>query len=231
MKTFLCLIISLFFAVSAIASVTTTIVSGSFGIAWLDDSGIVHLYDGEKVTAPLPGVRIYSILVADLLEEGEDQLVYLDNARKALYVHSFKEQKTIGPFGYNVKTMAVGRCSADEAFPSLFVCTFSGHAFRWTKEVLSSAWPTVPGEFSQASRGKFDRRSDLDDFVVISAGHVYIYSTKWQTYSKVVEGKDIVSVLAGNFTASPGDEIAMIDKAGAVFLCQNKTLEDLGQKA
>ena len=233
MKTLhsLFLIVSFFFAVSGIASETTTLVSGSFGVAWLDDSGIVHLYDGEKVTDPLPEARIYSILAADLLEEGTDQLVYLDDSRKALYVHRFKEQKTIGPFGHNIKTMAIGRCSADETFPSLFACTFGGDAFRWTKEIMGGGWHKIPGEFSQAARGRFDHRNGLDDFVVLSAGHAYFYSTKWQTYSKIVESKNIVAVLTGNFTASPGDEIAMIDKAGSVFLCQNKTLEDIGQKA
>ncbi len=227
------LIVSSVFAVFVTASETTnnSLVSGSFGVAWLDDGGSVRLYDGTKIVDPVPGVKVYALLAADLLEEGADQLVYLDDARKALHVHSFKTEKTLGPFGHNVRTMALGRCSADETFPSLLAGTFSGSAYRWTKDVMDGGWIPVSGEFSQASGGRFDRRSNLDDFVVVSAGNVYVYSSKWQTYSKVVEGNDIVSVLAGNFTASPGDEIAMIDKAGAVFLCQNKKLEDLGQKA
>jgi hypothetical protein len=229
-----CFIVTLMFAafVSATENTNNRLITGSFGVAWLDSGGFVHLYDGTKVTEPVPERKVYAIIAADLLEEGTDQLVYLDDARKALYVHSFKTEKTIGPFGHNVRTMAVGRCSADETYPSLFVCTFSGDSFRWTKEVMGRGWIPVSGDFVQASRCRFegrrDPRSDLDDFVTINGeGDVYTYSTKWKTYSKVAEGKKIAAVLAGNFTSAPGDEIAMLDKEGKVFLYQNRTLEDL----
>jgi len=221
-------------AATAIASDNTNnaIISGSFGVAWLDSDGIVRLHDGTNVAEPVPGTKVYAILAADLLEEGSDQLVYLDDARKALYIYSFKTQKTMGPFGHNVRTMAVGRCSAEESYPSLFACTFGGDSYRWTKEVMDGGWIHVPGDFVQASRGRFDQRGDLDDFAVVNGeGNVYIYSTKWQTYSKVVEGKRIAAVLAGNFTTAQGDEIAMLDKEGNVFLYQNRTVEDLGIKA
>ena len=236
MKTLhcLCLIVSLFFAASVAMAENTnnTLITGSFGTAWLDDDGFIRLHDGTKVTEPVPGARVHAILAADLLEEGTDQLVYLDSAKKALYVYSFKTQKSIGPFGHNVRTLAVGHCSSDEAFPSLFVCTFGGDSFRWTKEVMDKGWINIPGDFVQASRGRFDQRSDLDDFATVNGeGNVYVYSTKWNTYSRVSEGKHIAAVLAGNFTASSGDKVAMFDKEGNVFLYQNRVLEDLGQKA
>jgi len=233
MKQTLCLIISLLFTVAAIASENTnhTLITGTFGVAWIDGDGIVRLHDGETTTTPVPEVKVYAILAADLLEEGSDQLIYLDDARKALHVHSFKTGTTIGPFGHDVRTMAVGRCSAGETFPSLVASTFSGSAYRWTKEIMGGGWHPVPGTFSHVSRGRFDQRSDLDDFAVVTDGNVYIYSTKWNTYSLAVDGKNIVAVLAGNFTTAPGDEIAMLDKDGNVFLYQNRKLEDLGVKA
>ena len=229
-----CLIAALLFSatLSATENTNNTLVAGSFGIAWLDNGGIVHLYDGTNVTEPIPNSRVYAVVAADFLEEGADQLAYLDHDRKALRIYSFTTQKTIGPFGHNVRTMATGHCSADETYPSLFVSTFSGASFRWTKEVMGSGWINVPGDFVQASRGRFDRRSNLDDFATVNGeGDVYLYSTMWQTYSRAEGAKNIAAVLAGNFTASPGDEIAMFDKEGSVFLYQNRRLEDLGQKA
>ena len=232
MKPF-CLIVAFVLTAAVVFAENTnySFIAGTFGTAWLDNDGIVRLYDGTKITEPVPKTKVYAILAADLLKEGADQLIYLDDDKKALHIYSFKTQNTLGPFGNGVRTMAVGRCSTDETFPSLFVCTFRGDAFRWTKEIMDKGWHPVSGSFTQASKGRFDSRSDLDDFVVVSEGNVYIYSTKWKTYSKVCEGKNIAAVLAGNFTVSPGDEIAMFDKEGSVFLYQNKTLEDLRQKA
>jgi len=84
----------------------------------------------------------------------------------------------------------------------------------------------------QASRGRFDRRSNLDDFATVNGeGQVYIYSTMWQAYSQVARAERIVAVLAGNFTTAPGDAVAMFDREGNVFLSQNRNLENLGQKA
>ena len=220
-----CLLVSLLFAVSVSAAENTNnrLITGTFGVAWLDSDGLVRLYDGENVTEPVK-TKVYAILAADLLEEGTDQLIYLDDTRKALHIHSFKTDTTIGPFGHNVRTMAAGRFSADESFPSLFACTFTGNSFRWTKEIMDGGWIALPGSFEQASRGNFDPRSDTDEFAVVSEGNVYIYSTKWNTYSKVLEGKNIVAVLAGNFTESTGDDIAMCDKEGGFYLLQNKTV-------
>jgi len=97
---------------------------------------------------------------------------------------------------------------------------------------MQRAWIGIPGDFVQASRGRFDRRSNLDDFATVNGeGDVYIYSTMWQTYSRAEGAKSIVAVLAGKFTASPGDAVAMFDKEGSVFLYQNRALENLGQKA
>jgi hypothetical protein len=237
MKTFFlpCLFLSLLFVVSALATENTslTLTAGSFGVAWLDDDGIIRLYNGTDVTTPVPGVKVFAILAADLLDEDSDQLAYLDDGRKALHIHSFKTQKSIGPFGYNVRTMAAGHRSPEKTVSSLFVCTFNNETFQWTKDAMDSGgWVKLSGGFVQAARGRFDRRSDLDDFAVVTEeGNVYIYSMKWQTYSKVVEGSNIAAILAGNFTTAPGDEIAMIGKDGSVFLSQNRTLENIAQKA
>jgi len=235
MKTlhFFCslVLLALFVSTAVAENTNNALVSGSFGVAWLDGDGIVRLYDGENVTAPVPGVRVYAIAAADFLEEGSDQLAYLDDGRKALRIHSVKTGTTLGPFGHNVRTMTTGQCATDETFPSLFASTFSGASYRWTKEVMGGGWISIPGDFVHASRGRFDRRGGVDDFITVNGeGQVYVYATRWQTYSRVEGANDIVAVLAGNFTNSPGDEAAMFDKDGSVFLYQSRTLEDLKQK-
>ena len=234
LRLFCVIIIALFFSVSALAASNTNnaMVSGSFGIAWLDGAGIVHLYDGTNVTQPLQHIKIYGIAAADFLEEGSDQLAYLDDARRALHIHNFETRRTIGPFGHNIRTMATGQWSADETFPSLFVSTFNGASFRWTREVMSNHWHEIPGDFVQAARGRFAPGRNHDDFATVNEeGHVYRYSPMWQAYSRVVGAERIVAVLAGNFTVPQSDTIAMFDREGNVFLHHNRALENLGQTA
>ncbi len=229
----LAVLFSLFLSPYAAAGQNTqpTLTAGTFGVAWVDNVGTLRVYNDGDVTVPMPGVKMYAILAADLMDTGEDQLIFLDDARKALHLFDVTNGTQWGPFGHSVKTMAMGRCAAEAPKFSLLACTFDGSAYRWTKDVMGDAWIGVPGAFSQASAGRFDRRSDLDDFAVVAEGNVYSYSPKWNTYAKMVEGKNIVAVLAGDFTASPGDEIAILDRDGQVFLCQNKTVESLNQEA
>jgi hypothetical protein len=211
--------------------------SGNFGVAWLDEDGIVHVYDNRtvfkpnaNVNEPIPNVKIYMIAAADLLEEGNDQLIYLDDAKKSLYLYSFTTKKILGPFGSNIKTFAVGQWSEKESFPSLFASTFSGQAFRWTKEIMDKSWIPVSGNFEQVTPVKSDGRGKANDFVVITDGNIYSFSTQWQTYSQLVMGKGAVGLIAGNFTTSSGDEIIFWDKSGSAFLLQNQTVENLEQK-
>ena len=208
-----------------------TMTSGSFGVAWLNENGIICVYDGKTVLDSVPNVKTYAILAGDLMEDGEDQLIYLDDARKSLNLYRFAQKEVIGPFGHNVSTMALGQCSRDEKFPSLVVCTFSGDSFRWTKNVMGAGWIDVSGEFSHISGGNLDRQSTLDDFAVTNAGSLYVYSTKWQTYSTITDDVNAVAVIVGNLTEAPGDEIVFLDKNGSIFLCQNRKLENLAQKA
>lgn len=207
-----------------------TMTSGSFGIAWLNSDGFLRVYDGKTVPDSVPSLKTYAIAAGDLFEEGEDQLIYIDDARKSLNVYNFKTKEKIGPFGHNVRAIALGRCSNEDELLSVFASTFSGDAYRWTKEIMNQAWIGVPGEFSLASAGKFSSRGELDDFAVVNAGALYIYSSKWQTYSKGTDEREITGLFVGNFTASPGDEIVVFDKTGNLFLYQNKSLEDLGRK-
>ncbi|GHT12542.1 hypothetical protein FACS1894170_07480 [Planctomycetales bacterium] len=204
--------------------------SGTFGVAWLDSDGYVQVFDGQK-SVPLPVIKTYAVGAADLLEEGSDQLIFFDEPQKGLNIYSFKTNTKIGPFGSNVKTFAVGRLAKDETFPSFFACTSHGDTFRWTKDVMGGGWIPLSGMFSQASAGNLDSRSNLNEFVTVSEGNVYIYSPQWDTYGKAVEGKNIIAVLTGNVTASPGNEIVMLDKSDNVWLHQNGNTEDLKQKA
>ena len=83
---FCIIIITLALSASASENTNNTMVSGSFGIAWLDINGILHLYDGTEVTKPLGELKVYGIAAADFLEEGSDQLAYLDASRQALRI-------------------------------------------------------------------------------------------------------------------------------------------------
>ena len=215
----------------AVENSDRTMTSGSFGVAWLNENGFICVHDGKTVLDSIPKVKTYAILAGDLMEDGEDQLIYLDDALKSLNIYRFAKKEHVGPFGHNVSTMALGRCNRDEAFPSLVVCTFSGDSFRWTKNVMGAGWMEIPGAFSHISGGKLDLRSSLDDFAVTDAGSVYVYSTKWQTYSTITDDKNVAAVIVGNLTDSPGDEIVFLDKDGSVFLCQNQKIENLAQKA
>jgi hypothetical protein len=95
---------------------------------------------------------------------------------------------------------------------------------------MDKKWQSLSGQFSQTVSGKFSNRQQADDFAVIAEGNIYMFSTKWQTYSMAVEGKGAIGFAAGNFTASAGDEIVFWDKSGSAFLLQNQSVEDLKQK-
>ncbi|MDR0705486.1 MAG: PmoA family protein [Planctomycetaceae bacterium] len=214
---------------NAIENTNHTITSGTFGVAWLDSNGIVRVFDGQTVTEPVPKVKIYMAATADLLEEGSDQLLFLDDARKSLHLYSFKTKKLLGPFGNNIKTFATGQWSGEESFPSLFASTFSGNSFRWTKEVMEKGWLPVPGDFVQVTSGKLNPNNKFDDFIVVTDGNLYFFSPKWLTYSRGSMDDNIVALLTGNFTDSPADDIIVSDRLGFTYLCllQNHTVESL----
>jgi hypothetical protein len=231
-KTIVTLFILLAFtsAAAAMENSSHTVTSGTFGVAWWNNDGIIQVFDGKSVTSPVPNARVVAVAAADLFEDGSDQLIFLETAQKSLNIYNFKSKMRLGPFGSNVNTLAIGRCSNEETYPSVFVCTFAADTFRWTKDVMGGGWISLPGAFSHVSSGHLNQRSKLDDFVTTSEGGVYIYSPQWNTYSKAVEGKDIVATLVGNVTKSAGDEVVMFDKSGEVFLYQGKDIEDLKQK-
>lgn len=208
-----------------------TMASGTFGVAWLNENGMIRVHDAQTVLDCVSGGKTYAILAGDLLEDGEDQLVHFDDARKSLNLYRFTKKENLGPFGHNVKATALGRCHKDESFPSLLACTFGGDSFRWNKDIMGGGWFPVPGAFSHASGGKLDPRSTLTDFAVVESGSVYVFSSKWQTYSMIADDKNAVAVIVGNVTQSPGDEIVFIDKDASVFLCQNRKVEKLSLKS
>jgi hypothetical protein len=216
---------------NAIESTNRTITSGTFGIAWLDGNGIVRVFDGQTVTEPAPNVKIYMLAAADLLEEGNDQLIFLDDARKSLHLYSFKTKKTLGAFGNNIKTFTTGQWAGEESFPSLLASTFSGNTFRWTKEIMDKGWLPIPGDFVQVTSGKLNPNNKFDDFIVVTDGNLYVFSPKWLTYSKS-SNDNIVALLTGNFTDSPTDDIIVSDKLGFtyLYLLQNQTVENLTEQ-
>jgi hypothetical protein len=216
--------------VNAVENSNRTMTSGTFGVAWLDSEGVVRVYDGQSVLEPISDIRFSTIAAADVLEEGSDQLLLLDNVKQALHVYSFKTKKIIGPFGSNVKTIATGYFSAGDKYLSVIACTNAGDTFRWSKEVMDKSWLRLPGVFSQVVSAKLNSRNNTDDFVVITEGNLYIFTPQWQTYSIAVADKKAAALISGNFTTSPNDEIVFLDKSGSVFLLQNQSVEDLKLK-
>ncbi|MGL4941847.1 MAG: DUF6807 family protein [Thermoguttaceae bacterium] len=225
--TFLLSVTTLF----AAENTTRNMASGSFGVAWIDDTQTVRVFDGATVSEVASGTKVGQLVAADLLETGDDQLAFLDTSVKGLHLYDFKEKKHLGPFGNNVCTVTTGYCTSDEKYPSVVASTFSGASFRWTRDVMEKGWIPIAGQFSAVAAGRFRRNSTTDDFAVIDAGNVYIYSPKWDTYSKVAEGKEAVAIIAGDVTPSAGDEIVLIDKTGNLWIVQNKTVENMQQKA
>jgi hypothetical protein len=215
--------------VNAIENTNHSMTSGTFGVAWLDSNGIVQVFDGQTVTEPIPNLKICAVATADLLEEGNDQLLFFDDARKSLHIYDFKTKKLLGPFGSNIKSFAIGQWSNDELFPSVFVSTFSGNAFRWTKEIMENRWLPIPGDFAQATSGKLNPNNKRDDFIVVTEGSLYFFSPQWLTYSKGNVNENIVSLLTGNFTDSPTDDIIVLNKSGvtSLYQFQNQTIENL----
>ncbi|MDR2344623.1 MAG: PmoA family protein [Planctomycetaceae bacterium] len=216
---------------NAVESTNHTITSGTFGVAWLNDKGIVRIYDGQTIIEPIPNIKISTISAADILSENGDQLVFLDAARQSLHIYSFKTKKLLGPFGHNVKTFAIGRYSTDESYLSVVACTNSGQSFRWTKDIMNQTWLPLPGAFSYITPGKLNN-STADSYAMLanSDGNIYFFSTQWETYSTALEGKNAVALFAGNFTDSSLDDIVFWDKTDSVFLYSNKKIEDLKQK-
>ncbi|MDR1923391.1 MAG: PmoA family protein [Planctomycetaceae bacterium] len=205
-----------------------TMTSGTYGTAWLTNNRIVRVYDGKSVVEPFTNVKVDTLISADVLGEGSDQLLFIDNAKKSLNIYSFKTKTLSGPFGSNIRTLAAGRFSPSDAAPSLFVCTFAGDVFQWTKDVMDKAWIRISGTFSKVASGSFDPKNK-GNFAVISNGNVYTFSTQWQTYSKILEGQNIVNLVAGNFTDAPNDELILINKSKRAFLYQNNNAKDLKQ--
>ncbi|MDR3109359.1 MAG: PmoA family protein [Planctomycetaceae bacterium] len=214
-----------------VQNTNNTMTAGSFGVAWIGGDGTLQAFDGKTIVSGLPSTKVFAVSADDLLGEGSDQLLYLDDDIKGLNIYSFKTKKLLGPLGSNVKTFTTGVFSTEESFPSVFVCTFASDTFRWTRDIMNKGWIGLTGEFSQAASGKLKPQNQIDDFVVVTSGNVYSFSPKWLSYSKVVEGKNIVAALMGNVTASAGDEVILLDKDGNVLLAQNGGVEDLQQKA
>jgi hypothetical protein len=229
-QTIVILFAMMFFSCTAFAAENTNhkITSGSFGVAWIDNNGNLYVNTGQTKNNIVATLKTFAVAAADVLGEGQDQLIYIDADKKSMFIKSFKTDKLLGPFGNNIKTLATGQFKEDENFASVLVSTVTSEAWRWTREIMEKGWEPFIGDFEQITAGKSKPSNKFDDFAVVSAGNVYLFSPKWKTYSQLIEGKEIVAALYGNVTPSPGDELVLLDKKGNLFLYQNGGVEDLG---
>ena len=214
-------------------STTHRITSGSFGVAWIASEGLVYTWSPAEKAAPfrVNHLRAHQVAAIDFDGDGRDELAIIDALNKSLYVYDFDDKAMIGGFGSNVAEITVGRFHPDEPYESLVAATYSGHVFRWNKEVGNQGWIPLPGDFVKGYRGQVVPRIKTDGLVTVARGDVYTLNPVWKTYSQVLLGKDARVAIACDLATSPGDEIVVAcGNRHDLFLCGKKTAQPLGQQ-
>ncbi len=215
-------------------STTHRVTSGTFGVAWIASDGLVYTYSPNQKALPFRAkdLRAHQLAAIDYDGDGRDELAIIDARAKSLFVYDFDENAMIGGFGSNVAEITVGRFDPDEPFESLIATTYTGHCYRWSKEIGDQGWIPLPGDFVRAYRGKVVSRIKTDALVTVSRGDVYTFNPVWKTYAQVLLGKDARVAIPCDLSAYPGEEIVVACGEGHdLFLCKKKTAEPLGQQA
>lgn len=210
-----------------------TMAAGTFGVAMIGSTGEILVSDGRSVPQVLlAGRKAARIVAADLTGDGTDELAFLGAERHSLFYYDFAAQKVTGGYGHNVRGMSSGTFLADDKFASVVASTFTAVPYRWTIEIGDKHWHELPGDFVEVVRADTDTRNKVDEFAVISRGDVYVYHPIWQTYKQVLLGRDAKAIIAGDITASEGDEILVTcGETGQLMLCQKRQHESLNHSA
>lgn len=215
-------------------STTHRITSGSFGVAWIAAEGLIYTWSPTAGAVPLRAnhVRAHQVAAMDFDADERDELAIIDALNKSLYVYDFDDQTMIGGFGSNVAEITVGHFQPDEPFESLIAATYSGHVFRWNKEIGGQGWIPLPGDFERGYRGRVIPRIKSDTLVTVARGSVYTMNPIWKTYTQVLLEKDARLVMACDISPTPGDEIVVAcGDAHDLLLCGKGTAQSLGQQA
>ncbi len=215
-------------------STTHRITSGTFGVAWIASEGLMYTWSPADGAAPfrVGNLRAHQVAAIDYDGDGRDELAIIDAINKSLYVYDFDDQTIVGGYGNNVAEFTVGHFHPDESYESLVAATYSGHVFRWSKEIGGQGWIPLPGDFAKGFRGKVVPRIKSDALVTVARGDVYTLNPIWKTYSQVLLGKDARIAIACDLTASPGDEIVVASgDQGELLLVEGKTPQPLGANA
>jgi len=210
-----------------------TMAAGTFGVAMIGPTGEILVSDGR--TAPkvlLPGVKAARLVAADLTGDGRDELAFLDVGQRSLFYYDFTTRKTAGGYGSNVNGLAAGQFLADDRFQSIVAGTTTAVPYRWTIEIGDQHWHELPGDFVEVVRADTDTANRVDEFAVISRGDVYVYHPIWQAYKQVLLSRDARTLIAGDLTASPGEEILVAcGEQGTLWLCQKRKQQPLEKSA
>lgn len=213
--TIAALLLALVFTLPALAAENTchNMAGGTFGVAWLDSTGEIRLFDGQK-SVRLMGFyeRGRQIVAFDNDGSGKDCLAIISQDVKALYI--LDAEKTIetgkavvlsGPNGSNVKAISAGVITKDDARSTLIASTYSGSSYLWNKDYDKKGWPPISGDFDQVSAGKIKANMPCQ-FVAITNGDVYTYNPVWNVYSQKFMGKNVKATICGNFVPTTKED-------------------------
>ncbi|MBR0238805.1 MAG: hypothetical protein IJQ39_11995, partial [Thermoguttaceae bacterium] len=202
---------------------------GTFGVAWLDATGELRVYDGQKTTRFMEfyqkGTQIAAV---DVDGDGRDELAVVGWFKKDLYiidvdktVQTGKTTFAVNSTGDHILYLSAGRDA--NGLGQVLINNTLNRVFLWKQTNGKGGWINVPGDFSQASAGKLQPNSAFDSFVTVTDGDVYLFNPVWNTYTQKALGKSIRSTICGNFApATKEDEIVIAGKDNTWILIGKK---------
>lgn len=186
-----------------------TMAAGSFGVAFLNNSGDVLLTDGSRPpTVLLSGKNVSRILAADIIGSSGDELVYIADPDRGLYYYNFDTQATSGPHGSFITDITSIYWASTDYKMSVIVATGIG-TYRFTAPNVYSA---SFGELSWVMRGDFTVGDNTDELVgIASNGKMFTYDTEGSTWRNIGgTGTGHRVIVTGNIdTTKLGDEVLL----------------------
>lgn len=217
---------------AAVENCCYNMAGGSFGVAWIDSTGEVRVFDGQKSVRLLGFYeKADKIGVLDLDGDGRDTLAVISQNKKSLYVIDVEKTIETGKAviladanGSNIKGFCTAPSgTANEPKGSVIVSTYSGNSYMWNKDFDKKGWPPIPGDFDQVSCGKIKAKMP-PQFVVVTNGNVYSFNPAWSVYSQKLMGRGVKTTLCGNIApTTKEDEIIAAAENEVYILIGNKT--------
>lgn len=216
-------------ALAAVENDNHDMAGGTFGVSWLDATGELRVFDGQKTTRFMEfyqkGTQIAAV---DVDGDGRDELAVVGWFKKDLYIidvdktiQTGKTTFAVNSTGDHILYLSVGRDA--NGLGQVLINNTLNRVFLWKQTNGKGGWTNVPGNFSQASAGKLQPNSAFDSFVTVTDGDVYLFSPVWNTYTQKALGKSIRSTICGNFApATKEDEIVIAGKDNTWILIGKK---------